>query len=92
MRDTPGPTLNYGMYDPPRRWGRFFGWIFFLGVLGGIGTLAIIASENHIEAALYAGKAGLEKKVLLKQTVGEETTITTENRKWLSNVASEGDK
>jgi|TARA_Y100000296_G_scaffold14383_1_gene16841 hypothetical protein len=92
MKDGPGPTLSYGMYDPPRRWGRFFGWIFFLGVLGGIGTLSFIASENHIDAALYAGKAGLEKKVVLKQTAGEETTITTENRKWLSNIASEGDK
>ena len=92
MKDTPGPTLNYGMYDPPRGWGRFFSWIFILGALTGVGVLAFIASENHIEAALYAGKAGLEKKVVLKQTAGEETTITTENRKWLSNIASEGDE
>ena len=88
MSDTPGPTLSYGMYDPPRRWGKFFGWIFFLGALGAIGALSFIASENHIEAALYAGKAGLEKKVILKQTEGEETTITHENRKWLSSVAA----
>tara|TARA_Y100000310_G_C20596178_1_gene770629 strand:- start:887 stop:1165 length:279 start_codon:yes stop_codon:yes gene_type:complete len=92
MSDTPGPGLSYGMYDPPRKWGRFFGWIFVLGMLAGVGVFAFTASENHIEAALYAGKAGLEKKVVLKQTAGEETTITTENRKWLSNIATEGKK
>jgi len=92
MKDTPGPTLSYGMYDPPRRWGKFFGWLFILAVIGMAGTLSLIASENHIQAALYAGKAGLERKVFLKQTVGEETTITTENRKWLSNIAAEGDE
>ena len=92
MKDVPGPTLSYGMYDPPTPWGKYFARLFMLSVIGGIGGIAYYASQNHIEAALYAGKAGLEKKVILKQTEGEETVITHENRKWLSNVASEGDK
>jgi len=91
MRDIPGPTLSYGMYDPPTPWGKYLCYLFFTGALGAIGFLSYVASTNHVEAALYAGKAGLEKKVLLKQTEGEETVITHENRKWLSNVAaSEG--
>ena len=92
MKEIPGPTLNYGMYDPPVPWWKYFGnFLIMVGMAGAVFT-AYLASNNHLEAALYAGKEGLEKKVVLKQTAGEETTITTENRKWLSNIASEGDK
>ncbi|MAH48924.1 hypothetical protein CMI37_24060 [Candidatus Pacearchaeota archaeon] len=92
MKDTPGPTLNYGQYDPPPSWGKYFGWLFFTVIIGGIGFLGYIASVNHVEAALYAGKAGLKKKVVLEQTEGEETVITHENRKWLNSSAKEWSK
>ena len=88
MKEKPGPTLSYAMYDPPTPWGKYLARLFIFSVLGGLGFLAYYASENHIDAALYAGKAGLERKVILKQTEGEETVITHENRKWLSNVAA----
>tara|TARA_Y100000310_G_scaffold146652_1_gene145975 strand:- start:845 stop:1123 length:279 start_codon:yes stop_codon:yes gene_type:complete len=90
MKDIPGPTLNYGMYDPPIPWGKYFGnFLIMVGIAGAV-SIAYLASSNHIEAALYAGKEGLEKKVILKQTEGEQTTITRENRKWLHSIAKEG--
>jgi hypothetical protein len=77
------------MYDPPPPWGKYFCYLFLLAAGGGIGFLSYLSSVNHVEAALYAGKAGLEKKVVLQQTEGEQTTITHENRKWLHSVAKE---
>ena len=89
MKDTPGPTLSYGMYDPPIPWGKYFANILIVAGIAGFVCMAYLVSNNHIEAALYAGKAGLEKKVVLEQREGEQTTITHENRKWLHSVAKE---
>jgi len=90
MEDGPGPTLSYGMYDPPIPWGKYIANFLIVTGLATFALTAYLASNNHLEAALYAGKEGIEKKVTLKQTEGEQTTITRENRKWLHSVAKEG--
>tara|TARA_R100001480_G_scaffold104823_1_gene107417 strand:- start:1493 stop:1804 length:312 start_codon:yes stop_codon:yes gene_type:complete len=96
MRYVPGPTLSYGDYDPPTPWARYLGWLLFVLGMGSIGVLACIASNNHVDAALYAGPSGLGRKEKLKepnkqkvalsgQLKEEEKGITHENREWLNN-------
>tara|TARA_Y100000310_G_scaffold271177_1_gene285555 strand:- start:556 stop:837 length:282 start_codon:yes stop_codon:yes gene_type:complete len=89
MKDIPGPTLTYGEYDPPISWGKYIANLLIIGSMAAFASVAYLASNNHFNAALYAGKNGIEKKVVLEQREGEQTTITHENRKWLHNIATE---
>jgi len=86
MRYTPGPTLNYGQYDPPLPAVKYFSWLLIATGVGIICALGMLASDNLADAALYAGRAGLQQP----EKKGEE--ITNGNREWLGSNANEWSK
>ena len=92
MRYTPGPTLDYGQYDPPIPIVKYFSWLLFTIGVGITCALAMFASDNLADAALYAGRAGLERKAALNQPEKKGEEITNGNREWLSNNANEWSK